>query len=120
MIDRRLIQRVLSMHTDLIGRHEEIAILQYLYDSNKPEFLALYGRRRVGKTYLIRHFFQKKEAVFFNVTGSKKGSRSKQLLHFTQQIGKVFYSGVSLTVPKNWDNAFNILTEAINKAAEKS
>lgn len=104
------------MNPNLIGRDEEITTLQHFYDSNKPEFLALYGRRRVGKTYLIRHFFEKKnEAVFFNVTGLKEGSRSKQLAHFIQQIGKVFYGGVSLIVPKNWDDAFNVLTEAINK-----
>lgn len=106
------------MQTNIIGRDEETATLQNLFDSNKPEFLALYGRRRVGKTYLIRQFFEKKEVIFFNVTGSKDGSRSKQLAHFIQQIGKVFYGGASLVVPKNWDDAFNVLTEAINKQAE--
>ncbi len=103
------------MVTSLVGRDEEISTLQRLLDSNKPEFLALYGRRRVGKTYLIRQFFEKKEVIFFNVTGSKKGSRLNQLKHFTQQIGKVFYGGVSLAVPKSWDDAFDVLTEAINK-----
>lgn len=106
------------MNTNLVGRDEEFATLQHLFDSNKPEFLALYGRRRVGKTYLIRQFFEKKDAFFFNVTGSKEGSRSKQLTHFIQQLGKVFYGGASLTVPKNWNDAFNVLTEAINKQAK--
>lgn len=103
---------------NLIGRDEEIAILQSLFDSDYPEFLAIYGRRRVGKTYLIRQFFQKEKTLFFNVTGSKDGSRTKQLAHFIQQIGQVFYGGVSLSVPKNWDDAFNILTTAINQQEE--
>ncbi len=84
----------------LVGRNKEIDLLQQLFSSPRPEFLAIYGRRRVGKTYLIRQFFEKKEAIFFNVTGSKEGSRSKQLNHFIQQIGKVFYGGASLLFPK--------------------
>jgi len=107
------------MYNKLVGRSVEIATLQNLFESNKPEFLALYGRRRVGKTYLIRQFFyEKKNTIFFNVTGSKDGSRANQLLHFIQQIGKVFYGGVALAVPKNWNDAFNILTKAINKQAQ--
>ena len=38
----------------LIGRNEEIREINELYDSGKAEFLAVYGRRRVGKTYLIK------------------------------------------------------------------
>lgn len=98
-----------------MGRDEEAAILQRLFDSKKPEFLALYGRRRVGKTFLIRQFFEKKDAVFFNVTGSKEGPRPKQLAHFIQQVGKVFYGGASLAISKNWNDAFHVLTEAINQ-----
>lgn len=104
---------------NLAGRGEEIATLEHVFNSNKPEFLALYGRRRVGKTYLIRQFFEGKDAIFFNVTGSKNGSRLKQLTHFSQQIGEVFYGGLSITVPKNWDDAFGVLTKAINQQ-EKS
>ncbi len=49
----------------IIGRAGEKAILQQVYSSNKPEFVALYGRRRIGKTYLIREFFRQKEVIFF-------------------------------------------------------
>ena len=37
----------------LFGRQEEIAELTRYYESGKAEFVALYGRRRVGKTYLV-------------------------------------------------------------------
>lgn len=97
----------------IIGRTEEIATLQQVYSSNKPEFVALYGRRRVGKTYLIREFFQQKEMIFFNVTGTKKGSMVMQLKHFIKQVGAAFYRNLSIERPKNWDDAFEVLTEAL-------
>jgi uncharacterized protein len=103
---------------NLIGRNEEVAILEHIFKSNKPEFLALYGRRRIGKTYLTKQFFAGKEAIFFNVAGSKEGSRAKQLKHFTERVGQVFYGGALLTVPKNWDAAFDMLTKAIDQQAK--
>ena len=49
----------------LVGRDEESKILAQLYQSTAPEFLALYGRRRVSKTFLIREFFGvKKDGIF--------------------------------------------------------
>lgn len=103
---------------NLVGRSEEITILEHIFDSNKPEFLALYGRRRVGKTYLIKQFFVNKKAIFFNVTGSKEGSRTEQLSHFVRQIGVVFYGGASLAIPNDWDSAFAMLTKAIEQQAK--
>ena len=41
----------------MIGREREIKELEKLYNSNKPELVAVYGRRRVGKTFLINQFF---------------------------------------------------------------
>ncbi len=103
---------------NIIGRQEESAILQRLFNSSKPEFLAIYGRRRVGKTYLIRQFFRDKELVFFNVTGSKEGSKKEQLTHFVEQIGNVFYGGVTLSVPTQWDAAFKLLTTAMEQVSK--
>ena len=42
----------------IIGRKEEIKELQRIYDSTSSEFVVVYGRRRVGKTFLVREFFQ--------------------------------------------------------------
>lgn len=99
----------------LVGRDDETAILERLFASNNPEFLALYGRRRIGKTFLIRQFFEKKDCLFFNVTGSKKGSRAKQINHFMQQVGSIFYGGATLAAPKNWNEVFRILTDVMNR-----
>lgn len=103
----------------LIGRNEEIDLLENMYESNRPEFLAIYGRRRVGKTYLIRLFAETKKAVFFNITGIKDAPRSRQLETFAQQLSKVFYSGVPIVTPKNWGSAFQLLTDAANTHSKK-
>lgn len=42
----------------MIGRNKEITILNRLYDSKKSQFVAIYGRRRVGKTYLVNEVFE--------------------------------------------------------------
>ena len=44
----------------IIGRKEEQKTLQDCYESNKPEFVAVYGRRRIGKTFLVKQFFKEK------------------------------------------------------------
>ena len=41
----------------MVGRKQELADLQSYYNSGRAEFVALYGRRRVGKTYLVNEFF---------------------------------------------------------------
>ena len=48
-----------------IGRERELASLTQLYNSDKFEFVVLYGRRRVGKTALISHFIDGKKAIYF-------------------------------------------------------
>ncbi|MCX6790784.1 MAG: ATP-binding protein, partial [Candidatus Gribaldobacteria bacterium] len=104
---------------DILGREEEVETLQQMYESNKPEFLALYGRRRVGKTFLIRQFFKDKKGLFFNVTGTKNGTFVEQLAHFGDQVGKTFYNGAALATPKTWDAAFKLLTNTLEKVQAK-
>ncbi len=103
----------------IVGRSFELDTLQQIYESNKSEFLALYGRRRIGKTYLIREFFATKNVIFFNVTGSKKGARLEQITHFIKQMSTVFYDNLPITPPKTWDAAFDLLTQAIAKQRPK-
>lgn len=101
------------MQDHLIGREEEARTLEQFLTSKAPEFLAIYGRRRVGKTFLIRTFFSQKKAIFFDVTGTKDGSLAEQVRHFTQQIGAIFYNGARLEAGNTWDAAFGLLTDAI-------
>lgn len=98
---------------DIIGRQHEISKLNQLSSSKKAEFIAIYGRRRIGKTYLIREFF-KNESCYFEMTGEKNAPLKKQLSHFARSLGKTFYNGAPLATPQSWHTALNQLTESIN------
>lgn len=108
------------MPEKVLFRKEEEVILQRMLDSSEAEFLALYGRRRIGKTYLIRHFFKQKAVTYFEVTGSKKAPMREQIKHFTQEIARVFYHGISLLPALNWDGAFEMLKQAMDRQAAES
>ncbi len=100
----------------IIGRESEKEILEEITESNKAEFIAVYGRRRVGKTYLIKNFIDSTPCVFFHVTGIQNGSLHEQLEEFAKQIGNTFfYQGASLAPKKRWRDAFEDLTQAIAK-----
>ena len=66
----------------IIGRGKEIATLRQYVNSDKAEFIAVYGRRRVGKTFLIREMFRNEFA--FEVSGTIDGKKSEQMFNFTQ------------------------------------
>ncbi len=110
------------MNNCIIGREPESLLLDQFLSSNNAEFLVIYGRRRVGKTYLIRNYFENKDGIiFFNVTGMKDGQMSEQLANFTEEIGNTFiYEGVKLEVGKNWREIFRVLTDNINAVSTKN
>jgi AAA+ ATPase superfamily predicted ATPase len=99
----------------IIGRKEEIALLKKLNDKNSAEFLAVYGRRRVGKTHLLRNFFNAQPCVYFEATGLKDGALHQQLKLFTERVSEVFLRGVPLQLPLSWLDAFKLLTNAIEE-----
>lgn len=108
-----------DMIEKIIGRVPEIKTLTAMLKSSKSEFLAIYGRRRIGKTFLMRNFFEKEDVVFFNITGTRRGSLSHQLSHFIKRVGDVFYHGAQLKPSKNWSEAFETLTNALNTVENK-
>lgn len=99
---------------EIIGRLQEIKILERLYTSETAEFLAVYGRRRIGKTFLISRFFKDK-GVYFEVTGSKNASKKEQIMNFHREFMALFKSEEKKAPPKNWSDAFNSLLEEISK-----
>lgn len=101
----------------IIGREQEVSILKRILTSKNPEFVAIYGRRRVGKTFLVREFFNNSPCLFFQITGLKNGSMADQIDHFTQEISRLFYSGIPLQNPKNWRDAFQLLTRSLSMAS---
>lgn len=98
------------MDADFIGRTEEIKLLHDITESGQPEFVAVYGRRRVGKTYLIQEFFDNRFA--FTATGIIDGSREEELFSFTRSLIRAGYSGPQ---PKNWLQAFELLKSTLEK-----
>ncbi|MDX8430989.1 MAG: ATP-binding protein [Candidatus Algichlamydia australiensis] len=101
--------------TEVIGRQEEKEILDRFFQSNSPEFMAIYGRRRVGKTYLVKNYFTQKSCHFFKVTGIHKGTMSQQLAEFSNGIGSSFFYGTKIKGKNNWFDAFEVLTQSIQK-----
>jgi len=97
----------------IIGRVREQDLLKDLISSKKSEFIAVYGRRRVGKTYLIKNFASSLPCVFFHVTGLQNGTAKEQQEEFSKQIGVTFYNGASMAQRERWRDAFEDLTKAI-------
>ena len=108
------------MKEKIIGRIEEQKLLQKTFNSKHAEFLAIYGRRRVGKTYLIKRYFSNKAFYYFKITGVKDGKMKEQLQEFTRTVEKTFYQpGIILKEPLTWMSAFEMLTNAIEQYSEK-
>jgi len=82
------------MSAKVIGRLSEQSLLKKLLKSMKSEFLALYGRRRIGKTFLIKGFFRSQNCVFFYVMGIQNGTFTEQISEFTKAISETFYDGI--------------------------
>ena len=94
----------------MIGRFEERGELNRLYESVESEFVAVYGRRRVGKTYLVRETFG--DCFAFHHTGLPNATKRQQLAHFAKSLNEAGYQGVQ---PKDWFAAFQALGETVEK-----
>jgi uncharacterized protein len=90
--------------------------LKSFYNSNKSEFLILYGMRRIGKTYSINEYFKNKN--LFNVTGLYKNSSSKQISNFISSINNYFNTTYNLN-KVNWNTVFDYLYKNIIKSNDK-
>ena len=102
-------------NSTIIGRKHEQDILSKCVESDKAEFIAVYGRRRIGKTFLVKQFFA--ESFDFYATGVYKISRSEQLKLWQEQLAK--HSGTKRPKPKDWFEAFNQLREYIETLSDK-
>ncbi len=93
---------------NIIGRKKEIQILDKIVASNKSEFVALYGRRRVGKTYLVREYFNYN--FDFQLIGLANANTQQQLLNFHVGLNRQVQRE-SDSPPKNWFMAFQRLMD---------
>ena len=82
--------------------------------SNRSEFIAIYGRRRIGKTFLVKELF---EGNFtFRVTGKENASTKEQLASFGYALSQF---STRNEMPGNWPDAFHMLSDYIEKEAKE-
>jgi uncharacterized protein len=102
---------------NLIGRESEITVLQEALESPHAELIAVYGRRRVGKTYLIQTVYEKK--ILLEFAGLNESTQPEQLENFGLTIARAFDLPLSLLQPQNWLQAFHILIQVLEKQLTK-
>jgi len=90
---------------EVIGREKEKKILENALTSSQSELLVVYGRRRIGKTFLIRETY--KNQLAFEFVGMYKASTREQLKLFQQSLSN--FSKTKLKAPTNWLEAFQQL-----------
>lgn len=99
----------------MIGREREMAELQRSMESDRSEFIIVYGRRRVGKTYLVDHFFNRN--YDFSFVGGHRLSKTKQLRNFGKSLKRHAHMQRQ---PKfsEWDDAFDALEEYLDSISD--
>jgi AAA+ ATPase superfamily predicted ATPase len=100
----------------IIGRHKEQQLLSEYLESDVPEFVAVFGRRRVGKTFLVNEFFREEYA--FKATGLIKAKKHEQLCNFYAALKK--YGSDIQEPPTNWFDAFEELIALLGRKKVKS
>ena len=104
----------------IIGRKQEIEELNNLYNSGKAEFVAIYGRRRVGKTYLVKELFQNKMAFYHS--GMSPFDKERKI-DMQDQLN-AFYSSLTQhgmaesCCPQTWMEAFRMLGQLLDELDE--
>ena len=99
----------------IIGRKKEQRLLEEYYRSDKAEFVVVCGRRRVGKTFLIREHYHDKFA--FYLSGAENATKAVQLKNFNVAINT--YSGYPYPAVTDWQDAFLQLQHYIENRATK-
>lgn len=102
------------MKENIIGREAQIADLEKYMQSDKSEFIAIYGRRRIGKTYLVKELLE--DQWLFRVTGMDKVNTQGQLYNFCYAMNNQFGSNHQAG---NWIEAFHLLEKEIEKRHDK-
>ena len=102
------------MKEHIIGRKEQIIKLEKYLTSEKSEFVAIYGRRRVGKTFLVKELFEGK--FTFRMTGKENANTKEQLENFHYALNNYTTTAEK---PETWTQAFRQLESFIEHEAEE-
>lgn len=103
-----------SMAHEIIGRKRELEQLSTIVNSNKAELVAVYGRRRVGKTFLVKNFFTEKFDYY--ATGIFEGSKQDELDAFCDMLRQ---KQTDIPPIKTWMDAFTALRDYLKKLRKK-
>lgn len=101
----------------LVGREAQSKIMDELLRTRRSEFLAITGRRRIGKTYLIDSNY--KQHIIFRITGIQNGSFQQQLTNFGVKLAEHANSPYSAP-PNNWQEAFLQLKQYVKSLKKKN
>ena len=99
----------------MIGRKEEQRLLRSLATSGEAEFVVVYGRRRIGKTFLVRETFD--NSFFFSYTGIANIDSPRQRAEFAKALRE--HGHKQDKTPDNWFDAFDSLRELIRQKKTK-
>ena len=102
------------MAQEIIGRKRELEQLSTIFNSNKAELVAVYGRRRVGKTFLVKGFF--KDKFDYYATGIFEGSQKDELDALCDMLRQ---KQSDLPPIKSWMDAFKALRDYLKKMRKK-
>ena len=105
------------MENTIIGRKHQIQELEAALASNKPEMVALVGRRRVGKTFLVRQVYDGK--IDFELTGVQHAKKKEQLQNFNLRMKRYFPSYDKKEQPTSWLEVFDALSLALESLQKK-
>lgn len=103
------------MKINIIGREKECDLLEKIYHSNESEFVSVCGRRRVGKTFLIREFFEGN--IVFTCSGIANDNYAMALRNFTYSLRR--YTKDNSLAPHDWLEAFELLIDYLSSLNEE-
>jgi len=113
----RFTKSLYVLRMKIVGRKEEQAILKEALASPEPEMVAILGRRRVGKTFLVQSVFS--DQIDFEITGAQHATREEQLINFAYEISNLTKSPLPVQRPDNWMNAFILLIRLLEQKQKK-
>jgi hypothetical protein len=101
----------------IIGREDEKKILDDALHSRDAALVAVYGRRRIGKTFLIRNHYHKR--IVFELTGIHDAGLKDQLRNFSLALQESMGTPVAPVLPDNWIDAFRLLSDQLKTVVKK-
>jgi hypothetical protein len=102
----------------LIGRQAERETLSRAAAVDRAALVAIYGRRRVGKTHLVRTHLAPLAGVYFEIIGQHAAPRATQLANFKEQLESTFFR-YRLPELTSWREALSLLGDAVERAAHE-